>query len=83
MSTTMSASAPTQGLRNHLWAAGPTAILSRWWRSYLRRRVERAAASQLWSTSDRELKDIGLTRSQVMGVVTGVAARDRTVRRYF
>ena len=83
MSTTMSASAPTQGLRNHRWAASPTAILRRWWRAYLRRRVERAAASQLWSMSDRELKDIGLTRSQIMGVVTGVAAPDRTVRRYF
>ena len=83
MSTTMGAAAATPGLRRRSWAAGLTATLKQWWRSYLKRRMERAAASQLWSLSDRELKDIGLTRSQIMGVVTGEVARDRTFSRYF
>jgi len=82
MSTTTIAAAPTQGARNHFWATSPTITMKRWWGSYVRRRMERAAASQLWSMSDPELKDIGLTRSQIMGAVTAEAVRDRTFSRY-
>jgi uncharacterized protein YjiS (DUF1127 family) len=57
--------------------------MKRWWGSYVRRHLERAAASQLWSMSDRELKDIGLTRSQIMGPVTGEVVRDRIFNRYY
>ena len=45
--------------------------------------MERAAASQLWSLSDRKLKDIGLTRSQIMVAVTGEVERDHIFRRYY
>jgi len=45
--------------------------------------MERAAAFQLWSMGDRELKDIGLTRSQIMGAVTGEVPRDRIFSRYY
>jgi uncharacterized protein YjiS (DUF1127 family) len=83
MSTTISLVARTPGVRRRSWPKGPTATLKRWWRSYLKRRMERAAASQLWSLNDRELKDIGLTRSQIMGAVTGQVARDRTFGRYY
>ena len=84
MSTTMSAAASTQGLRKPFWAASPspTITMKRWWGSYVRRRVEREAASRLWSMSDRELKDIGLSRSQIMGAVNE-AARDRIFSRYY
>jgi uncharacterized protein YjiS (DUF1127 family) len=54
-----------------------------WWRSYLERRTEWAPASQLWTLSDRELKDIGLTRSQIMGAATSEVARDRAFSRYY
>ena len=83
MSTTMSAAARTQGLRKHFGAASPTITMKRWWESYVRRRKERAVASQLCSMSDRELKDIGLTRSQIMGAVTGEVACNRTFRLYY
>jgi uncharacterized protein YjiS (DUF1127 family) len=33
--------------------------------AYITWRTEQAAIAQLWSMTDRELKDIGLTRSQI------------------
>jgi len=45
--------------------------------------MERAAAAQLSLMSDRELKDIGLTRSQIMGAVARELARERTLSRYY
>jgi uncharacterized protein YjiS (DUF1127 family) len=41
------------------------AILKRWWAAYLTRRVEETARAQLRSMSDRELKDIELTRAEI------------------
>jgi len=35
------------------------------WRSYVTRQIERAAIIQLHRMSDRQLRDIGLTRSQI------------------
>ena len=46
-----------------------TDILQRWWLAYISWRIERAAALQLYSMSDRELKDIGLSRSGVPGAL--------------
>jgi uncharacterized protein YjiS (DUF1127 family) len=45
------------------------AILKRPWEAYLTWRIEQAAITQLLSMSDRELKDIGLSRSQIPGAV--------------
>jgi uncharacterized protein YjiS (DUF1127 family) len=81
MSTTTIAAAPTQGSRKHFWTTTPTITMKRWWGSYVRRRLERVAASQLWSMGDRELKDIGLTRSQIMGAAAGEVERDRIFSR--
>jgi len=39
--------------------------------AYLTRRIQRAAIIQLHAMSDRELKDIGLTRSQIEWAVRG------------
>jgi uncharacterized protein YjiS (DUF1127 family) len=82
LSTSISPAAPTQGSRKHFGATSATITMKRWWGSYVRRRVEREAASRLWSMSDRELKDIGLSRSQIMGAVNE-AARDRIFSRYY
>jgi uncharacterized protein YjiS (DUF1127 family) len=41
--------------------------------AHLTRRIEQTAMAQLRSMSDRELKDIGLTRFQIEGAVTGWA----------
>jgi uncharacterized protein YjiS (DUF1127 family) len=71
-------------LRSDCYAAGGTtlqrrvvAILKRWWVAYLTRRIEETAMAQLCSMSDRELKDIGLTRAEILRAVRGGVERDR------
>jgi len=59
------------------------AAIKRWWDSHIALRVERAAIAQLESMSDRDLKDIGLTRSEITGAVRGESARDRLSSRYY
>jgi uncharacterized protein YjiS (DUF1127 family) len=51
--------------------SGLIATVKTWWMSYLTRRIERAAIIQLHGMSDRELQDIGLTRSQIERTVRG------------
>jgi uncharacterized protein YjiS (DUF1127 family) len=51
---------------------GLGAFLKRWWGAYITWRIERAVIAQLWSISDRELKDIGLTHSEITGAVRNV-----------
>jgi uncharacterized protein YjiS (DUF1127 family) len=41
------------------------------WTAFLTRRIERAAMSELRAMNDRELKDIGLTRSEIVLAVRG------------
>jgi uncharacterized protein YjiS (DUF1127 family) len=53
--------------------ATATAAVKGWWMAYLTRRIEQAAIAQLESMSDWELKDIGLTRSEVARAVRGGA----------
>ena len=50
---------------------GLIASVETWWMSYLTRRIERAAIIQLHGMSERELQDIGLTRSQIERAVRG------------
>ena len=61
---------------------GLVAILKRRWEAYLTWRIEQAAIAQLLSMSDRELKDIGLTRSQIPGAVIGEPGA-RPFNRYY
>jgi len=51
--------------------SGLIATVKTWWMSYLTRRIERAAIIQLHGMSERELQDIGLTRSQIERAVRG------------
>jgi uncharacterized protein YjiS (DUF1127 family) len=51
--------------------SGLIAAAKTWWMSYLARRIGRAAIIQLHGMSDRELQDIGLTRSQIERAVRG------------
>ena len=55
----------------------------RWWVAYMTWRIEQAAIAQLWSMSDRQLKDIGLTCSEITGAVRGEPARYRAFGRYY
>jgi len=52
-----------------------------WKAAYRTRRIEQAAIQQLERMSDHDLRDIGVTRSEITSAVTHDAARDRTFRR--
>jgi uncharacterized protein YjiS (DUF1127 family) len=44
-------------------------VLKRWWSAYLMWRMETVAIERLRSMSDRDLKDIGLTRASIIPAV--------------
>jgi uncharacterized protein YjiS (DUF1127 family) len=83
MSTTTSASISAQRLPSPSWATGLTTTVKHGWDSLRRWRMHRAAASELWSMSDRELKDIGLNRSQIIAAVAGDVTRDYAISHYY
>ena len=58
------------------------AVLGRWWRAYLERRMQRQTIALLKSMSDRDLKDIGLTWAEIEPAVRGASMRGRIVRYY-
>jgi uncharacterized protein YjiS (DUF1127 family) len=70
MSTTFRTSAADGG---RAWSRGSALVttVKTWWMAYLTRRIERVAIVQLEAMSDRELEDIGLTRSQIERAVKG------------
>ena len=49
-----------------------------WWNDYLSWRIEQAAIARLSSLSDYELKDLGLTRSEISSGVKGRVVQKRT-----
>jgi uncharacterized protein YjiS (DUF1127 family) len=59
------------------------AAVKRWCDAYVAWRIEEAAVAQLKAMSDRELKDIGLVRSQIEIAVRGRVdhERDRVLSR--
>jgi uncharacterized protein YjiS (DUF1127 family) len=87
MSTMSSAPAAAPGAAGQSaaqsWTGGLAATLTRWWMAYTTRRAEQAAMTSLWSMSDRELKDMGLTRSSIPGAVKGELGRDRAIWGYY
>jgi uncharacterized protein YjiS (DUF1127 family) len=77
MRTVSSAPAMPHGIVGQSWGRQLVATLKGWWATYKTRRAEQAAIAQLWSMSDRELRDIGLTRSEITGAVEDRAVRPR------
>jgi uncharacterized protein YjiS (DUF1127 family) len=59
------------------WVKDLGATLNRWCVAYLTWRIERAAITQLGSMSDRQLRDIGISRSEIESAVRGEAVRVR------
>jgi len=70
MSTTLCTPIPEEG-RARSRGRTPVNTLKKWWMAYLTWRIERVAILQLVAMSDRQLEDIGLTRSQIERAVRG------------
>jgi uncharacterized protein YjiS (DUF1127 family) len=66
----------TAAARTRLFAAAAT--LKEWARAYLVWRIEAAALAQLKTMSDRELQDIGLSRSQIEPTVRSEFALEQS-----
>jgi uncharacterized protein YjiS (DUF1127 family) len=81
MSMMFSATAATQGIRQSR-IGGLLATLQRWWGAYINWRLEQAAIARLCSMSDRELRDIGVTRCEIPNAVMVRAEFDRAFRRH-
>jgi uncharacterized protein YjiS (DUF1127 family) len=58
-----------QGTAGQSWAGRLAVALKCWWTTYLTWRLEQAVIKQLGCMSERELKDIGLARSDLMAAV--------------
>ena len=59
-----------------------SATLKRWQQAHNKQCIERAASAELCSMSDLQLKDIGLTRTEITSAARGEAVRHRSFRRY-
>jgi uncharacterized protein YjiS (DUF1127 family) len=81
MNIISSAPAVAQNTVGHSWASGLAATLKRWLVAFITWRLEQAVIDQLWSMSDRDLKDIGITRSEIRAAVEGGMARRRAFSR--
>jgi uncharacterized protein YjiS (DUF1127 family) len=77
MSTIPSAPAAAQPAAKQTWASELFAFAKRSWYAYITWRIERTALAHLSLMSDRELEDIGLSRSQIECAVMGERARSR------
>lgn len=65
------------------WAADILTHLQHLWSAFLTWRLERSAINQLNSLSDRQLKDIGLDRSEIMGAVRRRTTHGSRFARYY
>jgi uncharacterized protein YjiS (DUF1127 family) len=75
MSSISTAPAAASGIAGPFSVHGIRAVLQRWWSACVGWRAERLAISRLRQMSDRQLKDIGVARSDIE-----FAARHGTVR---
>jgi uncharacterized protein YjiS (DUF1127 family) len=83
MRTISSARAAPQGFAAQFWVSGVIGPLRRWLLAYKKWTAERAAIARLQSMTDRELKDIGVTRTDIIGAVRCNAARNGAYSRYY
>jgi uncharacterized protein YjiS (DUF1127 family) len=82
MSTILSAILPRDSVGERL-PRTIGAALKGWWIAYVNWRVEQLAISRLRSMSDRELKDMGVSRAQIEFAVRGEAAPNPIISRYY
>jgi uncharacterized protein YjiS (DUF1127 family) len=69
MRTVPSENTAPQNIARQFWAKRVASPLRRWLVAYRSWKAEQAAIARLHSMTDRELKDIGLTRSVITGAV--------------
>jgi uncharacterized protein YjiS (DUF1127 family) len=72
-----------QGIPGRSWGKELGAILAHWWVAHMARCMEQRTLAALAGMSDRELKDIGLTRSDIPVAVRGQIIRNRAIIRGF
>ena len=77
MSTMTRAPAAVAGVSGGSASRWLGAVLKRWWIARMQRRLDRLAIRQLRAMSDRELRDIGVGRSQIEFCVRAGRDRDR------
>ena len=82
MNAISNATTSTQRLAGQSWKARLAANLKHWWTAYVTWRAEQAAIDQLAAMSDRELRDIGLSRTEIDSAVRSKATCDRRISRY-
>jgi uncharacterized protein YjiS (DUF1127 family) len=82
MSITFPAPRTAQTIAPPRRTAGPLAALKRLWVTYNNWRNEQAALAALQALSDRELKDIGLTRGDIVHAARGQAVGGRPPSRH-
>ena len=78
---TISSMADRQDIVGSGFFAAVGRAMRRWWQRRFDRRSQRAAIVQLRGMSDRELRDIGISRSQIEFAVTGDFKRERVPSR--
>ena len=81
MSTTVSRSSRHHSAKHKPWIVFLSGALKRWRSTYKAWRIQQAAIKRLNLLDDRQLKDIGLHRSEITRVVLEGARRGRVFDR--
>jgi uncharacterized protein YjiS (DUF1127 family) len=81
--TTISNATTSTERAGQSWKARLVANLKRWWTAVMTWRAEQAAIDQLAAMNDRELRDIGLSRTEIASAVRSRAVCDRRFSRYY
>jgi len=76
MQAILSASALLHGRAVQSVGRSVLRTFKRWSAAYTAWRIERLAIAELLSMSDRDLKDIGLNRCEILHAVRGATARE-------
>ena len=75
--TILSASARLHGGATQSVSRSVVRIVQHWWAAYTTWRLDRQAIADLLSMSDRDLRDIGINRCEILRAVRGDTARER------
>ena len=80
---TISSAIPTRDSVGDRFPRTIGAALKGWWMAYVNWRMERLAVYRLHAMSDRELKDMGVSRAQIEFAVRGERSPQPISSRYY